>query len=542
MNLDHPLPRRDITAYAVYSGIAVAILLPLLRPGFILTLDMVFTPVLHMPQTVTSSYPFHALLHILNMLIPADVLQKCVLLITFILAGVGMHRLVRTLRVQPIEWGVYAGSILYVVNPFTYSRLMAGQYAVLLGYALLPWCLRRLILFARYPDMRRAVTLGLLVVCIGIVSIHTLGAVAILAGAAGIASIWRRRNLRPYIKYASVTLGVFIVLSSYWIMPLALGQGRTAQVIQNFGTADVTAFATTGGSSIGKLGNIARLQGFWAESRQLYLLPQKGSVLWGLTALMIIGLTIAGLMWLRKYSPHVSTALGIGAVAAAVLATGIAAGPLAAIGLREPHKLVSLVALTYSVGVAYGIHALLQKCRTYHPGVYAAAAVCSIILPLLFTRVMFWGASGQLTARHYPASWEAVNTQLTQDPDHKNGTTLFLPWHQYMPFSFSDNRIIANPAAAYFDTPVIVSTDPEYKGATSGPQTAAQQLVARLLQHSADSKDFGRQLADHHIKYVVLAKEADYTAYRFLATNPDFSLVNDYPEIALYKNNTWRPL
>jgi len=45
-----------------YSALALAVLLPLLLPGFILTLDMVFTPHIGFPTDVSNTYPLQLLL------------------------------------------------------------------------------------------------------------------------------------------------------------------------------------------------------------------------------------------------------------------------------------------------------------------------------------------------------------------------------------------------------------------------------------------------------------------------------------------------
>jgi len=175
-------PPRPWLMYGVYMLLTLIVMAPLLRPGFILTLDMVFTPQLRMPETVTSSYIFHAALHVLNLVIPADILQKLLLCSVMLLAGIGMHRLIQA--VLPLrrgaQWALYVAGIFYAVNPYTYSRLMAGQYAVLLGYALLPSFVRLCIIFGRDPGIVPAIKLGVMVSIIGTVSIHTLGLAAII--------------------------------------------------------------------------------------------------------------------------------------------------------------------------------------------------------------------------------------------------------------------------------------------------------------------------------------------------------------------------
>lgn len=516
--------RPELLAYAIYALTALAIMLPLLGPGFILTLDMVFVPQLPMPEQVTSSYLFHAALHMLNFVMPSDVLQKIMLVGILLLSSIGMHRLMRVIAAkQVIDWGIYIASIFFAINPFTYSRFMAGQYAVLLGYALLPWFARQLILFARKPNWKQAFKLGGLVTLIGIVSIHTLVLVGILMLVAATLG-WKQ--LKKYIQPGLAAAGVFVVLSSYWLVPLALGQGKTAATVASFTAADTQAFATLGGSPLGRAGNIMRLQGFWAEGRDLYLLPQDRAVLWGLMMLVIIGLCITGAVNLRGRS--VLPWLGISALIGLVLAAGT--WP-ALTGLREPHKLVGLVALAYSVFLAFGINALLARLHKKNMAAYVSVAALLFVLPFLVTRVMLWGFDGQLAPRHYPPDWARVRDQLHQDTS--GSSVLFLPWYQYMSFGFSGDRIIASPARPFFGSRTIVSQNPELGGASGGPPAQAQQTITQLLRGKQNP-------AGTNIKYILLAKELDYQKYNYLDKQPGLTIIADYPTLKLYKNQLWR--
>src|SRR5580700_7820338 len=135
-----------IRLWAVYLAPALIILGPLLGSGYVLTLDMVFTPRIRLPSHVSSSYLFYALLHILNFVVSSDVLEKLLLFAIVLVAGVGMHRLMNYCSGKLADvyqrLGAYFAGCLFVVNPFTYDRFMAGQFAVLLGYAFLPWFVR----------------------------------------------------------------------------------------------------------------------------------------------------------------------------------------------------------------------------------------------------------------------------------------------------------------------------------------------------------------------------------------------------------------
>jgi hypothetical protein len=514
--------KKDWTAYGIYTTVALLVLLPMLRPGFILTLDMIFVPELPMPEALTSSWPFHSALHFIGMIVPADILQKIMLLAILLLSGIGMHRLVRSLvRKDEIDFGIYLASIVYMVNPFTYSRFMAGQYAVLLGYALLPWVARAILTLAYRPNAKNALKLGLLVTLVGVVSIHTLVAVGVLA-VAGIAVGWKK--FRRAAKFAAVAAGLFILLSSYWLVPLALGQGKTAATIGNFSAADVAAFATGGGNIAAQVGNVLRLQGFWAENAGLFLLPQDRMVLWGLMSLVIIGLAITGGIVLYRTRPKIVLWLSISGLCGLVASLIFWPG-----ALREPQKMVMLLALTYGVFLAIGANAALARVREEGETWFTVTAVGLLVLPFMWMRVMFWGFDGQLEPRQYPVEWTEVKERLSRDDGQ--GQVLMLPWHQYMTFRFA-GRVIANPASAFYGERAVVSQDPEMSGASGGINSKRQKEITDLLK---DRDNFAQNLADHNIGYILLAEDLDYRDYDYLNHQQGISLIKDYPSLKLYE-------
>ncbi len=528
--------RNERGAYIWYSLVALAVLLPMLAPGFIFTLDFVFAPDLPMPSGVTSSYLFHAMLHLLNFVLPGDVIQKILLFAILLTSAIGMHKLIRS--ISPAKnWGigVYIASIFFTINPFTYSRFMAGQFAVLLGYALLPWLVRAAVNFGKNPAARQTIALGMVATLTAIVSIHMVVAMAILGiVATGIAYTHRRKQLGVYGKRGLVAFGIFLALSSYWLVPLALGKGATAQTIQSFTSSDTGAFATTGDNVVARGLSIVRLQGFWAERRDLYLLPQDRVVLWGLMGMLILVLVVVGAKRLWRTRPAVVLLLGGSGLIALLLAAGVAGQAINAVGLREPHKLVALVALAYAVFLAYGVEAVLTYASKKHTAWYGATAVCLLVLPFAYMRVMLWGFDGQLTSRHYPADWYALKDELGKRPE---GTVLFLPWHQYMTFRFA-GRIIANPAPIFFGPRMLISPDPELEGAQGRPPSAQEKSIAKLLA-STDKTTFSSQLSEQNVSYIVLAKELDYSSYAYLGRLPHIELIKDSTTFTLYKNQAW---
>ncbi|HLZ14465.1 MAG TPA: hypothetical protein VKQ34_00560 [Candidatus Saccharimonadales bacterium] len=530
-----------ILPYAVFGAATLAVLLPLLRPGYILTLDMVFTPHLRMPEDVNYIYPFYALLHYANLLFPSAFIQKLLLCSIFFLAGLGAYRL--TAKKAP--YGAYFAGLLYLINPFTYERLMAGQYLVLFGYALLPWFLRALLVFLEGPTVKSALRVAGWAVGISFVSVHSMGFTLLFGVLFGTAAMWRRRSEKTYVKrvalFTMLAAGIVIVANSFWLFPAVTGKGETAQAIQHFNATRRQAFATVDGGVSRPL-NVMRLEGFWLEARDMFLLPADLVPGWGWFIVLLWMLVGAGMVHVWHSDDRwLLVCFGLSGLIATILASGILQDWLAAqvpffAGYREPQKFVAVLALCYAFFGAHGVEYLArliwQKARL-------AVALAAMAVPLVITFVLLWGANGQLQPVQYPADWFAMNQRLNQDTG--GGNVLFLPWYLYMSFGFSQ-RVIANPADKFFDKPVISSDDPELPGVRPEiPDTTKALLSSRILPQAARGKQLGARLAPLHIKYVLLAKEQDYQRYNYLYGQNDVRQVAQNAHLVLFLNTEYRP-
>lgn len=533
-----------------YSVVAVLILWPLLGPGFILTLDMVFTPNLAMPDTMTSSYLFHAGLHVLSLVVPSEIIEKLLLFAVLALAGLGMHRLMRTLQLPDtpktvVTWAAYASGLLYMINPFTYSRFMAGQYSILLGYAAVPFFVVTLLRFLQGPSLKKALRLAAVTVVVSIVSIHTLGLIFVVTLIALSQTIWRHRTnvprLKRLVKYGALASLAFIIASSYWLVPLVQGSGSTAASIATFRGSDQSEFTTGGDGLGGKLAHVLRLQGFWGERHDLFLLPQDELSWWGLVVTLVWVLVIIGAVTAWRQKREVGIVFTASAVIAALLAAGVGTTWLADYapffaGYREPQKFVALIALGYAVFIGFAITRLLTRIQATAGRLGIGIAFALILVGL--TPVMFRGFDGQLVPRQYPLDWYAVNQQLNRDAGSYQ--TLFLPWHLYMHYQFA-GRLIANPGDSFFDRPFLVSDDPELGSIKPAVANAQKQLLTtRILPQAAAGNTLGQQLVPLHVKYVLLAKDDDYQAYSYLDHQTDLRLITETATLKLYRNTAFR--
>ncbi|HMI09444.1 MAG TPA: DUF6541 family protein [Candidatus Saccharimonadales bacterium] len=529
-----------------YSTLSLIILLPLLLPGYILTLDLVFTPHFVWPAELTNTYPLEALLWLMHFILPGDVIEKIILFLILMLSGVGMHRLLRSIKVKegisPEVWqtALYFGGLFYMINPFTYSRFMAGQWMVLLGYALLPFFIQAFIRLLALPSRRQAIVTALLAFVITTVSLHHAGMLLIIALliviVASILRYWRDgTHVKKFLGWTAASAVFATVLSSFWIIPTILGQNNTGQAVTHFDESHFKAFETTGGNVVGAISQVIRLQGFWVEDRGLYSLPQSMIPIWGLLFLALWAVIIIGVIkaW-RKNRMLVSIAVGC-----IILGIILAATPLVEIlsrsipfiaGYREPQKFVNLIVIGYSILGVFGVGYIIEWAskRFADLGSQVAIAVC-LFLPLAITPTMLWGFSGQLTPRAYPTGWSEMNQELKSVA--ANDRTLFLPWHQYATFDFA-GRIIANPAEKYFETPVIISDDPEFKNVSPTIPDEEKRQITEALN---DTDTLTNTLRSLHIRYILLSKEKDKIDYGYLNKLDDLTVVKENADLKLYE-------
>jgi hypothetical protein len=147
-----------------------------------------------------------------------------------------------------------------------------------------------------------------------------------------------------------------------------------------------------------------------------------------------------------------------------------------------------------------------------------------------------FGTYGQLKPVDFPMDWYEVNAYLNKDSDDFN--VLFLPWHQYMNYSWSPNRYkkLANPSREFFDKPVIRGDNIEVSDIYSQDQNPTSTYVEFLLDRAGSIQNLGELLSPLNVKYIILIKESDYGSYGFLRSQDDLALELEGPTILLFRN------
>ncbi|MEZ0075032.1 hypothetical protein [Planotetraspora sp. GP83] len=486
---------------ALGLGLGVLALGPALGPGFTLRYDMVFVPdpplrldVAGFPRAV----PSDQVVALLSAALPAEVVQKLILLGIFVLAASGAAALAPSGRAAPR----LAAAAFYAWNAYLAQRLLLGQWALLLGFAGLPWAVRAA---SRGGAWRLAP--ALLPAAVGgfqamLVSALTVLPVAALRTGEGPVDGWRVPVRRSWVVFRGravlTSAAVIVVLSLPWLVPAL----HTSAVTD---PAGVAAFAPRADGPFGTLGSLLSLGGIWNSHAGV---PGQDS--WPLASvrLTLAALALAGFVLLvhgtrvrrvagghaggssgplarssgqgNRFPPPVIAqmtvqergsgggseggggyARGLAVAAGAGLLIACAGAfvpgvPQALIGwwpgfgpFRDGQLYLAPLALAEAVGFAVVVSALgrLGPPATAVP-VLAATAVPVLVLPTFAL-----GTFGRLGSADYPDEWRRVQAIVNEDPHP--GALVSLPWSAYRAFPWNGGRVVLDPATKLFARRVI---------------------------------------------------------------------------------------
>lgn len=429
-------------------ALAVTMLGPALAPGFVLNLDMVFTPhqtllpwMFGLDGGLPRAVPQDVIVGTLAGPIPGAMLQKVVLLAALILAGVGVARLVRG-RALPIA---LVAASLYVWNAFVFERLLMGNWALLLTYAVTPWLLSAVLRVRRRQSLGPSVigwaALGSWVPTGGVAVLLIALALLLPGAAAG----WRRRLL---------CFGGVVAVNLPWIF--------AALVHPTAGASDPVAaqvFAVHADGPWGVVLSALSLGGTWNAD----VVPASRGVGLGLVWLVLVGaMASLGASWLRRLlTPWVFgylTALTAAGVLVAVLsATPVGTWIVVHVpggGLvRDGQKPLAILALWVALAAALGVARVVATVRAVE-GRRVLLAI-AVVLPIVLLPDAAWAGGGRLAARDYPDSWTQLRAQLGAG----EAAVLSLPWSTFRRYEWNDNRTVVDPLPRFVERTVVGSDE-----------------------------------------------------------------------------------
>lgn len=506
----------------------VVVLWQLLLPGYILTLDMVFTPQIPAPVDVSGAFRngwiLRWMLHSLSLIIPGWIVQKIVFVGLFLSLGGLAYRYL--LPKSSPSTRVLAG-LLYLFNPFVYTRFLAGQWGILLSYALLPL----VFYWSDFTDLKdqstwkRALGLGFALTLAFFGSLH-LGIIALFVMGSQIVATMPLRSRRAWLELVGAGC-VTIIATAYWTLPALFRRGES--VVASFDARHLSAFKTVSDKHLGALGNVLTLNGFWGEGQvwaQQWMWPKDRLWLWGIAGVIIACFIVLGIIRTirEKESRRQAISLLALGILSAIFAVGEGDSFLRPIntwlfthigfwnGFRDSQKWVAILALVYVWFFASGLELRGRVMR-----IFAMLAVILYTFPMLFG---FWG---QLKPVWYPAAWTEANQILKEDPNCK---AIFLPWHSYYTSKFANGRLIANGSAAFFSCEIITSRRVELGSIyTQGPADPAYDAIDGAItgHDQLSSQQVQDVLHAAGIRYVIVADDLegeDSFAYAFLKDFP----------------------
>ncbi len=424
------------------AGITLLILGGMLKNGFILTLDMVWTDTLSREWSndgFNNTIPLYLLFTSLGLLFPSWIVQKIVLF------GLFFSLLYLPYRFLPFiesKTGRLFASLIFTFNPFVYTRFLAGQLGVLLGYACLPIIIYSLNRLIEKRDLNSGIRFGLALSLIGAVSIHFLFLSLLLSTFWVIAHIikyWFKESkiqASEILKNFFLGLILFTSISTYWLVPALT---RETPVETRFDEVHFTSFSASENHLISTPLNLAVLGGFWGEGtewRYYFLWPQDSNLFWIASFFIFILITFGFLtLWRDKTKRFVAVLL---------LLVGIISSWA---GLRDSQKIAGVLALVYAIFCGVAIDKLLNLGRKKYSLVLGLIPIL-FVLPLIFGLYEVFGFRGQLTPVTYPNSWyEARSITNSMSPSEK---ILTLPWQGYFSLPFNNQLLTGNPTSRFF--------------------------------------------------------------------------------------------
>jgi len=488
----------DKTALMFGVVIYCLIWLPLLRPGYLILLDVRFSP---------NNLGGMLYQHLLMALVWAG-------------GAVAAWHWLKGVLLQPRVGALAAGSLLYMANPFTYQRLMVGHVNFLLGHALLPLWLLAWWRWRENPDWRRAGVIGIATLLIGYISLHHMMIMLVLGAVFFLPLVverWREgQSLRPFWALAGMAASCGLIGLGYYA-PIS-GQLAT------FDLGHFYAYASRPDATWGVVANLLMLHGFWREGVEEILPKSLWGWEWGY--LLLISAALTGLWHLSRARQGIVWPVLLGATLCFALALGVS--PLGYrlttwlaqelpyyLGMRESQKwlegIIPLLALGWASFVSAGMGWFSPK----NPMLARLFAIVSIGLVVYLAWPLWYGGQRQLAMRHYPESWAVVDTYL--QANHPEGKLTELPFSLYQRHAFV-GRFAASPAKRYFRNPV-TSSENAGIGTLEHRVDLLQAAVEDCLEEN-DLSCFRLALAERGIEFLLYHRavepvpEVELTALR----------------------------
>ncbi len=442
---------------------------PIAGNGYLLALDSSFGP---RPSAVTASFyaPVNVVLNLLQQLVGGSATGRIYLGLAVWLAAFCPMVL---LRRSPWYAQCCAG-LLGALNPWVYDHLAIGQWGVVVAAALLFLWLSAWHSLELQPGARAAIRLAVVGIAIAAFSANFIGILVVLAAAAFVASrTWRFPQRRRWTMAAGAMTAVALL---YGAIPFFLAGGSSSyEAVQHIARPDFVAFASTTDQSFGLL-NLIGLYGHWTERLGQYPVATGGVGWWLVPVVVLVLLALVGAATSSRSWMLVPAALGLLVSASTASAVGLSVfvavdSHFPLIGVyREVGKWSSLWLVAMVALAAEGVAGLAARASGLRRELIAAVAGLVMALATLVPAgsAQIRNLPAVLRPSQYPGDWYAAAQWMAANIPALDEVAV-LPWHLYQAYPFSHERLVANPAGAFFPGRLLTSQDPELIGVAPAP-------------------------------------------------------------------------
>jgi hypothetical protein len=484
--------------------LGLAVMWPLLKPGFVLSYDMVFVPdlafrsdFLGLGSGLPRAVPSDALVSLLDELVPGQVLEKVLLLGALVLAGSGARRLVPSDNLT----AQLAATSLYLWNPYVAERLGIGHWPLLLAYASLPWLFDAARRARAGESAMPAIVLWLALAALSPAG-GVIGGVFALVCVVGRGRAARKRSLL-------VALGALAV-NAPWIVAGALhGSGALSD------PHGVEAFAARGEGLLSLPLTVLGLGGIW--NAEVVPASRDG---WPAVAALVttVGLSAVAVMGWRKLVPRrdrqallASAVLGLlvallGALLPQVVVWLGSTVPGAGL-LRDGSRYLALLAPLAACLFGLGVSAVADLVRAH--AVRVTVATTLVLLPIALLPDLGFGLAGQLRTVQFPAEYTSARQAIDDRLIHRgDGDLLVLPFSSYRLPTWNHGRRTLDPLGRFMTPNYLANDTLVVSGVTVAGEDERARRVAGLLEQRESTQTLARQLSREGIAWVLLDKDA----------------------------------
>ena len=529
--------RRETLAAGVLGlAVGIAVCIPWLVNGWLMLLDWVPSP--HPPLLpkqvdglaggLISGFPL-VLFDNLSSHVFGQKASIFEIFVFLIVASISMSKLLGGSRLQHLS-----ASLFFCINPFVFDRLYVGQIGVLFGYAFLPLAIKSLIDARGTWSLRAWVRVGLWWVVLISCGPHFAWIFAVPVAVVALFNLAKPKLLLGL----AITVLLGLIATSYVLVAGTIG-GVGVQV----GQRNLLSFQTSPDPHFGLIANVLGLYGFWRLGPTLAKQVITG---WPILLLGILAVTAYG-YWNKYKRANKSTdkqevlIIAVSGVIGLILAMG-SQGPFGWLFsfaylhipyfniMREPEKFSSLLAVAESVGFGWGIGAMYSAAKGKSARIITVAT--AIVLVIAYEPLVFFGLAGQIKTSEYPSSWYSANKLM----GNGNGMVLALPWHLYLSYPFTQERVVANLSPGFFSRSVISGDNVQLPNIPTSSTVRRSLFLQFAFDNGNATRYFGSILAPLGIKYIVLEKTVDWRNFYWLNNQSDLKLLMNSNSIEVFQN------